>query len=213
MSHYDTLGVARDATAAEIKRAYRKLASKHHTDRDHGDHDTMAQINRAYETLSNPEKRKRYDASGEDGPAPKSIEESATEAVMQVMTQMVDSDFDGNIVAELNSHFRKMLSKMTAQNTACEAKIAKLLKRRAKIKAKEGVVNFMHQIIDEAIGKLKQRIEGNKQQVPLCEMALAIVADFTDESSVVKADDDMFGVMLQILESQRGGKRGGAYGF
>lgn len=57
---YQTLGVNRDATADEIKRAYRKLASQHHPDKG-GDKNRFQEIQGAYDTLSDPQKRHAYD--------------------------------------------------------------------------------------------------------------------------------------------------------
>jgi len=60
MDHYSTLGVAKNATPDEIKKAYRKLASQHHPDKG-GDTNTFQQIQTAYDTLSDPQKRQMYD--------------------------------------------------------------------------------------------------------------------------------------------------------
>lgn len=65
--YYEVLGVGRDATQAEVKKAFRKLARKYHP--DVADDKTSAEekfkeINEAYEVLSDPEKRKKYDALG-----------------------------------------------------------------------------------------------------------------------------------------------------
>lgn len=65
--HYETLGVARDADAAAIKSAYRKLAAQHHPDKPGGDQAKFQEIAAAYATLSDPEKRAHYDRTGEDG--------------------------------------------------------------------------------------------------------------------------------------------------
>lgn len=67
--HYETLGVARNATDAELKRAYRKLARKHHPDTNPGDPEAEARfkkVNAAYEVLSDADRRSMYDRFGTD---------------------------------------------------------------------------------------------------------------------------------------------------
>lgn len=65
-SYYDILGVKKSASADEIKKAFRKLARKHHPDAG-GDEETFKQINEAYEVLSDPEKKAEYDQFGTVG--------------------------------------------------------------------------------------------------------------------------------------------------
>lgn len=60
MDYYSTLGVPRGASEEEIKRAYRKLAMQHHPDRG-GDQTQFQQIQEAYDTLGDPQKRQAYD--------------------------------------------------------------------------------------------------------------------------------------------------------
>jgi molecular chaperone DnaJ len=67
--YYDTLGVSRSASKDELKRAYRRLARKYHPDvnKEPGAEEKFKEINRAYEVLSEPETRARYDRFGEAG--------------------------------------------------------------------------------------------------------------------------------------------------
>lgn len=67
---YDILGVTKSATAEEIKKAYRKLAIKYHPDKNPDDksaEDKFKEAAEAYEVLSNPEKKQRYDQYGHAG--------------------------------------------------------------------------------------------------------------------------------------------------
>ncbi|CCI14762.1 Chaperone protein dnaJ, heat shock protein (Hsp40), co-chaperone with dnaK [Microcystis aeruginosa PCC 9806] len=67
--YYEILGVSRDAGKEDIKRAYRRLARKYHPDvnKEPGAEEHFKEINRAYEILSEPETRNRYDRFGEAG--------------------------------------------------------------------------------------------------------------------------------------------------
>jgi DnaJ-class molecular chaperone len=69
MDHYTTLGVAKNATPDEIKKAYRKLASKHHPDKG-GDTSMFQKIEEAYRILSDPEKKAHYDNPNSHGLPP-----------------------------------------------------------------------------------------------------------------------------------------------
>jgi DnaJ-class molecular chaperone len=64
---YQILGVNRDATTDEIKRAYRKLASQHHPDKG-GDKAKFQEIQSAYDTIGDPQKRNFYDQGGANNP-------------------------------------------------------------------------------------------------------------------------------------------------
>ncbi|MBD5559472.1 MAG: molecular chaperone DnaJ [Clostridia bacterium] len=68
--YYETLGISKDATADDIKKAYRQLAKKYHPDRNAGNDEAaqrFKEVNEAYQALSDPDKRKQYDTYGSTG--------------------------------------------------------------------------------------------------------------------------------------------------
>lgn len=68
--HYETLGVSRDASAADIKKAYRKLARELHPDVNPGREEDFKAVSLAYDVLSDDSKRKNYDLGGGDNGQP-----------------------------------------------------------------------------------------------------------------------------------------------
>lgn len=62
--YYKTLGLSRNASSDEVKRAFRELAHKHHPDKAGGNAEKFKELNEAYQVLGNPEKRKQYDQFG-----------------------------------------------------------------------------------------------------------------------------------------------------
>ena len=65
--YYEVLGVSKDASADEIKKAFRKAAVQHHPDKEGGDETKFKEINEAYEVLKDSQKRQRYDQFGHAG--------------------------------------------------------------------------------------------------------------------------------------------------
>src|SRR5215468_10823283 len=71
--HYEVLGVAKNASEADVKKAYRKLARQYHPDRNPGDKTAAAkfkEVQDAYDVLSDKSKRAQYDQFGFAGPGP-----------------------------------------------------------------------------------------------------------------------------------------------
>lgn len=69
-NYYEILGVSRNASPEEIKKAYYKLAHRYHPDKNGGDEKRFKEINEAYQVLSNAEKRKQYDVFGQESGIP-----------------------------------------------------------------------------------------------------------------------------------------------
>jgi molecular chaperone DnaJ len=65
--YYEVLGVGKDASADEVKKAFRRLAIKYHPDKEGGDEAKFKEVNEAYEVLKDQSKRQRYDQFGHAG--------------------------------------------------------------------------------------------------------------------------------------------------
>jgi DnaJ-class molecular chaperone len=68
MDYYSTLGINRNASQEEIKKAYKKQSMAHHPDRTGGDDSKFKEINEAYQTLNDPQKKQMYDQFGTADP-------------------------------------------------------------------------------------------------------------------------------------------------
>lgn len=66
--YYQILGISKEASQEEVKKAYRKLAHKYHPDKEGGNEQRFKEVNEAYQILSNAEKRRNYDQFGTDQP-------------------------------------------------------------------------------------------------------------------------------------------------
>jgi len=113
MDLYGILGVDRQSTAAEIKRAYRRLARKFHPDINPGDQASAVHFRRvveAYETLVDPDRRRRYDAFGFE----------AFELVGETRVEFEGFDFSRAAEGAQASTFSEIFSEVFRQGTASE---------------------------------------------------------------------------------------------
>jgi molecular chaperone DnaJ len=95
---YEILGVTREADAEELKRAYRKLAMQYHPDRNSGDAEAaekFKEASEAYDILSNPDKRQRYDRYGHAGLEGVGMPDFSTPAAVDLVSDLFGDLFGG----------------------------------------------------------------------------------------------------------------------
>lgn len=125
MNYYDILGVSKDATAKQIKAAYRSLAQVNHPDKG-GDEDLFVQIQKAYDTLSNAEKREHYDRYGVDKP------HDATLTKAREMVAALFQDVLAGGVTNSTRILHDMQERLTAEKKKARGNLRNMGKERRK---------------------------------------------------------------------------------
>ena len=99
--YYEVLGVSRNASAEEIKRAYRRMAMKYHPDKNPGNKEAEAKFKEcaeAYEVLSDTEKRRRYDQLGHEGLRGAGMHDFSRMNVEDIFSMFGFDDFFGDLL-------------------------------------------------------------------------------------------------------------------
>lgn len=185
MDHYDTLGVARDASADEIKAAARREASKHHPDRG-GDPNRMALVNRAKDVLLDPEKRANYDETGsETGRG--SVEDAAAQMLRQLFDQAIGNT-DRRMLTWIRGKLSSLQDAAIGRKSEAGLSMRVLAKRRANIKAKKGA-NLLHEVIDRKVAALEAAADEAEQMLRVVAEARKLLEDYesTEEQAEQRA--------------------------
>ena len=165
---YETLGVPPDATAAQIKKAYRRQARKYHPDSNPGDPDAEArfkEVTRAYEVLSDPDRRARYDRTGDtSAPAPPDAELAAILVPILDWAIADAAGFGGDptrsdLVAKMRDRLGTAISDAEKQVANLEKTLKILRKTQGRFTTPEGRIN----LFEEALAARVRHVEGEIQ--------------------------------------------------
>jgi DnaJ-class molecular chaperone len=147
-SHYETLGVAENATPEQVKRAYRSKAKKHHPDKG-GDEQEFASVAAAYEVLGDPQRRLLYDATGQD--RERSIKDEADQLLLTLFNQTILSGPPlGKTLERIEKHLSELTSSFTAEQRRLEERQKTVRKLREKITS-TSETNLAHVVIDNEL--------------------------------------------------------------
>jgi curved DNA-binding protein CbpA len=177
---YEELGIAKDADAATVKRAYRKAAKRAHPDRG-GDAQAMTRVNVAYDILSDPARRERYDLGGEDIPATPPLELRARMQLGMAFQHALQNPARVNIPKAAKVF-------LTDQQRAGKAQIAEMKQLQERFKArlsdvifagKPGEQNVFLDQANAALGDLQRRIEATGETVEAIAVAIELLAAYS----------------------------------
>jgi len=195
MSHYDTLGVAKGADAITIKRAYRKRAAKAHPDRPGGSHQAMVVVDRAYKTLSDPEKRAHYDQTGEDEPKPHPpLDVKATQLIVMMFGQFIEQATDTQDVVEaMRQQIRENQRATKMKVIEQREKIKILEKRKKRIKYTGKGHNLLLEVLQQkidALSKMAGNVETEAKEVG--DRAIEMLREFAYEADAMPPISRMY---------------------
>jgi hypothetical protein len=202
---YETLGVPKDAAPEEIKKAFRRKAKAHHPDREGGDAKQMALVNKAYDTLGDEEKRKRFDETGDTKGSP-TIGEEALARFGQLITELLKMP-DINLISTAKSKLSGYDQQSAQALTQLKKSIATLTKRRGKIRVKKGKHNVVHTIIDGQLADLNRNIEHVEHGNAVMERVRELLEDYESDEAPPQPPQSPY-ADAQGIEALLGGLRG-----
>lgn len=185
---YEDLGVSKDASAEEIKAAYRKMAKKTHPDKEGGSAEKFQIVHKAYVILSDSERRKAYDDTGSEKDKP-DILTTAMQELAGLFMSIVESDIDfatvdfkdlmtrqiGNIKQQHVEHIKDIQKKIKRGEA-----ILKRLKKKNKRKDK-GSYNLLKFTLEKDLVGKKVSIEKAKSQIAIGDEMLNLLDDYEYE--------------------------------
>jgi DnaJ-class molecular chaperone len=177
---YNTLGVDENATAKEIKDAFKQKAKDNHPDKG-GDEEKMKEYNHAYAVLINPDKRKKYDETGDER-AENSFESRFLSIVSAIFIQLIEKNSIQNVkVKDLIKEFKlqvngtiKQLDNMLNDLDDRRDKYIESLNRVSSKKS-----NAITTILQGQIDAITQQQEGMKQEQEFLKLCLVEIEDYT----------------------------------
>lgn len=194
MNPYEELGVPKDADASTIKRAYRKRSSAAHPDRG-GDARAMTRINVAYDILSDPARRERYDLGGEDIPPTPPLELRARIQLAMAFQQVLQRPERVNIPKNAKIF-------LSEQMRAGRAQIAEMKQIQERFKARmsdvlfagsPGEQNVFQDQANAALSDLQRRIDATGETVEAIARAIELLAAYSSTVSERKPGGFTFG--------------------
>lgn len=186
---YKTLGINKNSTAEEIKKAYRDLATKHHPDKS-GEDEKFKEVSHAYMVLKDPIKRKHYDDIGEESRIINSPAAKACEILTGCISSFISERKPDNIdemVPAIKDFINGEVQKVNATIAAIksEIKLNEKLKKNLKTKTKKYqniILNTINVKIDLMEKQLRAIEEENYKQTA------AIMINILDNYEISEPD-------------------------
>lgn len=178
---YAALDLHIDATPEQIRAAYRRKAQEHHPDKG-GDEEEFKRVGRAYEILSDPEKRKAYDEGrlDADGGSEPTKEELAL-AALRVIVKAELANGPG-LLGRVRQYISGQISVLRAGQRSDQFAIRRNEKILKVLRFKGGKVNFMETTLQEDIVARRASIENTVKAIEVAEIAQTMLNAYEEEA-------------------------------
>lgn len=178
MNLYQELELPTDSTLEMIKQKYRILASRHHPDKG-GDAEKFKRIQKAYDVLSDPERKKIYDETGKYN-----INPTTRAQAFEIISQMVL-----NIAPNINPETQDLILSMKVEVNnmkkaaihdinVCSAYISNLNKILARVKRKDDGENIISGMLHKQLDQRNSELLQFKTKLEICELITEILEDY-----------------------------------
>jgi len=207
MDYYDILGVNKEASKDQIKKAYRKKASKLHPDKG-GDEKEFKQLAKAYNILSDDQQRAYYNKIGKEKET-ETIENMAISNLMKMFASKLEEiisnagKFTYDIIGRMKDAIKMTAPKFdqNVNDLKTDIKTLKRLKKKFKHKKKKITpANIFEGIINQSIQQKENEIELHKREKKINKMMLKILDEY--EFDVDKAEEQ-YGMLDALMSGEQ----------
>lgn len=174
---YRDLGVEPDATDEEIKKAYWNKAKENHPDKEGGNAEKMALINKAHAILSNPSKRKKYDETGET--EEQAFSSKFASFMAQILTQVINETSNvnqQNLIASIKVKVLKNQTDFYRAISDVEKEIHHFDNIKNRMSTKKDKTMIM--ILEETIKSKKRLIKGIENDIQFMKHCYEVLNDY-----------------------------------
>ncbi len=196
---YEVLGVPKDSSIDDIRKAYKKLCMTLHPDRAGGSEECFKEVNEAYEVLSDTDRRSNYDLFGTTKAS--NIEEKVRTVVLQLIINAVESE-DGNIIESARSKILEANTNNAASRKQLDLRIAKVEKRIKLIKRKDGDDTFLLRALENHLQTILDLIPKLDEVDELNSKILSTLDEYEDIIENNPADGGFFYTFIDAVTGQ-----------
>lgn len=189
---YKTLGVAKDADATTIKRAYRKRAKKVHPDAGGTDAE-MAALSAAHAILSDPVKRLTYDRTGTVDDEPSQVDANAKGMIAALIDEVLvnhNGAWHVDVVGFMRTRLREAIADTQRQISSVQSRIGQAEKIAARFKTKAGT-NLLRDLVEERLRALRAAVAAGDSHIETVKRAQQLIKDQSFEVDAAPAKRDV----------------------